>query len=150
MKKLIIILICLFAFNIGQSQTTEIKVTISDDPVSGLDRVVYWDSNCENLKAGYYEIQFGVSYQKNNVEVFSKGFVYKTDDANNETSRRNIMNNDGTWHTCLNSTDARWNAATPEYLFWFNLVNKTQKPYIDETFKTSIISNLDEAGFFNQ
>ena len=148
MKKLLIAS-TIFLSGICQAQTT-IIVKISDDTLSGLERYASWDSNCENLKASYYEIQFGVSYQKNGNEILTKTFVYRTDPKENTNSKRNVMNFDGSWHTCLDESDPRWDDGVPEFIFWFNLVNKTNKAVSDEDFKKTIISNLDEQGYFNK
>lgn len=149
MKKIIILLIVACSFT-SIAQELKVKLCISDDPISQLDRVAYWSSNFENLEVGYYEIQFKISYQKNDVEIFTKSFLYRTDAIDNPNSRRNVMNQDGSWHTCLDSSDPRWNGAIPEYLFWFNMSNRTIKGITDEAFKTAIMHNLDESEFFNQ
>ena len=129
----------------------KIEQKISKDQESNLERIVSWDSNFENLKQSYYEISFGVSIQNiSGKEIAKKQFVYRTDDINNPQGKRCVFNQDGSWHVCQNDTDTRWNDAIPEFEFWFNLVNKIDKNVTDEVFKKTIISNLDESGYFNQ
>lgn len=129
----------------------KIEQKISKDQESNLERIVSWDSNFENLKQSYYEISFGVSIQNiSGKEIAKKQFIYQTDDITNTQGKRCVFNQDGSWHVCQNDNDPRWNDAIPEFEFWFNLVNKIDKNITDEVFKKTIISNLDESGYFNQ
>jgi len=129
----------------------KIEQKISKDQESNLERIVSWDSNFENLKQSYYEISFGVSIHTIlGTEITNVHCAHRTDDITNPQGKRCVFNQDGSWHVCQNDTDTRWNDAIQEFEFWFNLVNKIDKNVTDEVFKKTIISNLDESGYFNQ
>jgi len=134
-----------------ENQDLTISVAISNDPDTNLPRVVSWDSNFENLKQSYYEITFSRSLRSvSGKEKAKDQFVYTTTNANNTPCRRCAFNPDGSWHVSQNESDPRWEESIPEFEFWFNLVNKIDKNVTDETFKKTIIANLDESGYFNQ
>lgn len=127
-----------------------ISTAISNDPDTNLPRIVSWDSNLENLSLSYYEITFTLKLNSlNGKEKGTRQFIYKTDDIKNPTGRRCAFNQDGSWHVAHNEDDPRWNDSIPEFEFWFNLVNKINKAVPDEVFKKTIITNLDESGYFN-
>lgn len=126
-----------------------ISIQISNDPDTGLVRLVSWDSNHENLKQKYYEITFGRTLQTiSGKEKAKDQFVYRTSDINDPMGRRCAFNQDGSWHVSYTPDDVRWDESIPEFAFWFNLVNKIHKNVTDEVFKKTIITNLDESFIF--
>lgn len=133
-----------------ENQDLIISIAISNDPDTSLPRSVSWETNFENLKQSYYEITFSRTLKSvSGKEKVKDQFIYKTSDVNDAKGRRCAFNQDGSWHVSHDESDPRWEDSIPEFEFWFNLVNKIQKGVSDETFKKTIITNLDESGYFN-
>lgn len=150
MKKLFLLIAIKGWALISIAQTLEISNQISNDPDTDLPRVVFWETNFENLKQGYYEVTFTRSLRTVlGKEKARDQFIYKTSDITDPKGRRCAFNPDGSWHVSHDENDPRWSESIPEFEFWFNLVNKIDKNLTDEAFKKTIITNLDESGYFN-
>ncbi len=119
-----------------------IKQIISNEPDTDLIREVEWLVMIENLRSSVYELQFLCKILKPNGNVLSEKTVHYHTSGNVKYK----MGANFTWEKTRIDDLEKWedSAYIEEFVFFFNIMNKTVKPVFDEILKKSIIRNLDQ------